>query len=386
MNTITCNKCGNIIEVTDALEEQARISIEKKLREESKKEIEHIQKDAEENAGKRLKEHFEFETKQRQSEMEEMRKYSKNLQEQLLTLTKKLQEEKSKSQDLEIKMRKELLEAQDKIFTQAKTKADEEHKLTISELTKQIQDFKKANEELNKKLDQRSQQLQGEVQELDLESTLRSSFPFDGIEPIGKGVKGADVRQIVRTQIGNVCGVILWESKQTKTWSNEWLGKLKNDLRAEKANIPIIISTQLPEEAQSGFGMKDGVVIVGPAFIIPIAEMIRQRLIDIARERYVLANRGGKAEDLYTYITSHEFRQQIEVLKETFDDMQHQIIRERVAYEKSWKTREAQITKLFSSTARMLGSMRGIIGQSLPSVKGFELEGEHNENGTMEDV
>lgn len=373
MTTITCNKCGNEIEINEALESQARKLIEEEVKAKSKKEIEQVQKEAELKAEKRISEKFELESKQRTAEMEENRKQNRDLRDQLLELTKQLQQQKIKEQNLEIEMRKKFLEEQDKIYAEAKTKASEEHKLTIAELTKQIQDFKKANEDLNKKLEQRSQQLQGEVQELDLENSLRQSFIYDTIEPVGKGVRGADVRQIVKTQLGNICGVILWESKQTKAWSNEWIQKLKTDLRAEKANIPMIVTPQLPDEAKAGFGFKEGVYIVSPQLILPIAEAMRQKLIEIAREKFVAQNRDDKADSLYVYVTGTEFRQQLEAIAEVFMDMNTQILKEKVAFEKIWKTREAQITKLFSSTTRIIGSMRGIIGQSLPMVKGFEL-------------
>ena len=234
-------------------------------------------------------------------------------------------------------------------------------------------DMKNKIEDLQQKVTQGSQQLQGEVQELDMEEYLRSAFPFDEISPVEKGVRGADICQTVRTNLGNVCGVILWESKHTKAWSDDWASKLKEDLRSSKANIPIIITSILPKSIISGFGLYEGVWVCEPKFVQPIAEIMRLRLIEAAREKFVSQNRVEKSETLYNYIVSHEFRQQVENIVEVYQEMQEQIIKERAAFEKIWKARETQTQRLLTGTAGIVGSMQGIVGQSLPPVKGLDL-------------
>jgi hypothetical protein len=255
----------------------------------------------------------------------------------------------------------------------------ETYRLKELEKEKIINDLKKSLEEAQRKANQGSQQTQGEVAELDLEQTLRAAFPTDTITPVEKGVRGADVRQVVRTSMGNTCGVILWESKRTKSWDHKWISKLKEDLRSEKANIPIIASSLLPEEAATGFGYIDGVYVVSHTLALPVAQVLRQKLIDVAREKFISQNKENSAEQLYTYVTSHEFRQQIEAIVEVYNDMNQQILKEKAAYEKIWKTREAQVAKLFTSTAGIIGSISGRVGQSFPQIKGLELLTEPDE-------
>jgi hypothetical protein len=380
MNTITCNKCGNVIEINQALDEQARRSIEDKIREESQRKFEQLQKDAEEKIAKRFSEKFEYESKQYQEEIAENRKQNKELKDELLQVMKNLRDANKEKENTEIEMQKKLAFETEKIHNDVKNKSDEEHKLKMAEMQKQLTDARKSNEEMARKLDQRSQQLQGEVLELDLEKTLRDTYIFDSIEPIGKGIHGADIRQIVKTQRGNVCGIILWEVKQQKSWKKDFIEKLKIDMRDAKANIPIIVSTQLPESARNGFGFIDGVYVVSPSLAVSIAEAMRQQLIDIARERFVTQNKEDKAEDLYVYVTSQEFRQHLEALAEVYHAMKIQIDKERGAFQTMWETREKQLTKLNMSTARMVGGMRGIIGQSLAPIKNLELAEGDNGN------
>ena len=238
----------------------------------------------------------------------------------------------------------------------------------------------KAVEEAHRKGAQGSQQLQGEVQELDLEELLKKEFPGDTIEPIGKGVLGADVRQIVRSPRGMDCGHILWESKRTKAWSDSWVDKLKEDLRSDKANIPAIISETLPEEIKTGIGLRNGIWVASPALSLPLAMLLRKALLDSARQKMIAQNQLSKAEELYGYITGHEFAHQVEAMVETYKDMQEQIIRERTAFEKSWKQREAQVGRLLSGVAGIYGSMQGIAGSSLPTISKLELSSGSDES------
>jgi hypothetical protein len=199
------------------------------------------------------------------------------------------------------------------------------------------------------------------------------AFPHDIIESIKKGEKGGDVRQTVKTMKGNVCGIILWESKRTKTWKDEYVAKLKDDLRAEKAHIPIIVSAVLPKESQGGLICKDGVWICTFSLALTLAELFRQKLIEVARQKFISNNRETKSESLYEYVMSNEFRQQMEAAVEVFIDMKNELDREKRAFEKIWKTRDEQIVRLFKSTARIVGTIGGVVGSSFPQVKGLDL-------------
>jgi hypothetical protein len=380
MNTIICNQCGNEIEVSLALEEQARKSIEDKVKAETRKDFERVEKDAEEKAAKKMAERFEMETKQRQLEVEENRKQNKELRDQIIEMTKQLREQKVREENLELTMQKKLLDEQAKIREKTLEEEAERHRLKDKEKEMIIDSLKKSLEDAQRKAAQGSQQSQGEVQELDLEQMLVREFRDDLIEPIGKGTLGADIRQIVRSPRGLDCGRILWESKRTKAWSDGWITKLKDDLLADKSHIPVIISDTLPEEAKNGIGVKNGVWIASPKHAQILAALLRKSLLDAAKQKVISEKKQTKAEDLYSYITSIEFVHQMEAMIETYRDMQKEIADERNAFERIWKKREMQVNRLLTGVSGIYGSMQGIAGQSLPPVKGLELSDE-NEDG-----
>jgi hypothetical protein len=180
----------------------------------------------------------------------------------------------------------------------------------------------------------------------------------------------------VKSAKGTVCGTILWESKRTKNWTDSWLPKLKEDLRNDKAHIAVLVSETLPSDVSSEILNRDGVWICSPSFSLILSQLLREALIREARQRYINDQRSTRAEDLYAYVTGHEFSQQIERMIETFLDMKTQLEKERVAYEKFWKQREMQITKLLSGTSGIYGSIHGIAGSALPQIPSLTLQEE----------
>jgi len=312
--------------------------------------------------------------KNAEEEAKEERERGRKLSEQILESTKQLRALRKKTEDQRIEMEKRLLEEEEKIREETKKKSEEDHRFKDLEKEKIIGDLKKALEEAQRKASQGSQQLQGEVLELDLEKNLRSGFPKDKVEEIAKGTVGADIRQTVKSSKGYLCGIILWESKRTKAWSNKWIDKLKADMRREKANIPIIVTTILPEQAKNGIGFIDGVWVCSHSYAIILATLIRNNLHDVARERFIIKQKDSSKDQLYDYITGYEFRQQVEAIVEVYQEMNIQIQKERISFEKSWKAREMQIRKLVLSTANVYGSMQGLVGSpSMPQVKGLDL-------------
>lgn len=342
-NTIICPNCKKPIELTQALTHQIQEELLSKEQEKHEEELQ-VMKDKLEAAEK----------------TELILRKQKN----------ELDEEKRK---FELDKQRQLDSEREKIRQKTLEEAAESQRLKEKEKDKVIDDLKKSLEDAQRKATQGSQQLQGEVQELDLEELFRKEFVGDTIEPIGKGVLGADIRQVVRSPRGMDCGHILWESKRTKAWSDGWISKLKEDMRNDKANIPAIVSEVLPEEIKTGLGLKDGVWVTSPRLVIPLAMLLRKTLLDAARQKMISENKQSKAEELYGYITSHEFAQQVESMIETYKEMQEQITRERTAFERSWKQREAQVTRLLSGVAGIYGSMQGIAGPALPTIKNLEL-------------
>jgi hypothetical protein len=208
-----------------------------------------------------------------------------------------------------------------------------------------------------------------------LKQKLQTAFPDDLVEDVEKGVRGADIRQTVRTKLGNICGVILWESKRTKSWDNDWTVKLKDDMRKEAANTPVIVSAVMPKDIVGGIGMKDGVWVVLPEHAEGLAMAVREKLVEVAKTQYYAKKRGDKAEETYDYVTGHEFVQQIQALAEVYQETLNQIEQERRAFERIWKAREGQAKRLLTGAVNIYGKIQGITGTaSLPSIPVLELD------------
>ena len=240
---------------------------------------------------------------------------------------------------------------------------EKEH--TISSMQKQI-------EELKRRAEQGSQQLQGEVPELQLEALLSSKFPHDSIRPVPKGEHGGDVLQCVASPFGQACGTIIWESKQTKNWSDGWLAKLREDQRTAKAEIAVIVSQSLPKEVEA-FEFIEGVWVTHPRAAFPVAMILRQSLIEIALARQTSAGQQTKTEMVYQYLTGPRFRQRVQAIVEAFSSMQEDLDKEKKVITKQWAKREEQISRVMQSTVGMYGDLQGIAGKTLQEMEGLSL-------------
>lgn len=368
-NQIKCPSCGHSFAITDALKSE----LEKDFFEKHQKDIEEAQKKAEEKVRKEMEEKSLTENKDLKATIEEKEKKLSEMRNEEIKLRKEKEKLEEKEKDMDLSFQRKLDEERKKVEEKVTKQTSEEFRLKEMEREKVISDLKHALEDAQRKASQGSQQTQGEVLELDLENTLRNTFPQDTIEPVEKGVRGADLRQIVKSPMGTVCGVILWESKRTKAWTDEWLMKLKDDLRAEKADLPVIVSTSLPKEAENGFGLKEGVWVVSYSLFLPVAIILRKSLFDVARQKALSANQGKKADLLYEFITGNEFKQQVEAIVEVYQEMNEQISKEKIAFEKIWKNREGQLKRLITSTINIYGSAQGLVGKSMPQIKGLDL-------------
>jgi hypothetical protein len=236
-----------------------------------------------------------------------------------------------------------------------------EFQLQLKELQKQLEDQKKLAEEMRRKAEQGSMQLQGEVQELALEEMLRAAFPFDMISEVGKGVRGADCIQTVRNNLGQECGQIIYESKRTAAFTNDWIEKLKMDMRSLGAEIAVIVTKSMPKDMDS-FGIKDGVWICSFSEVKALATVLRDGVIRVFNAAKSQENKGDKMHLLYNYLTSSEFSEQWKAIREGFMSMRMSIQKERDAMEKLWKAREKQLEKVLLNAAHVRGSIEGIAG------------------------
>lgn len=274
--------------------------------------------------------------------------------------------------ELDLTVQKKVQESVVAVRNAAKAEVEGELKLKVSEKEEQILSMQRQIEELRRKSEQGSQQLQGEVLELELEQSLSAKFPLDTIEPVAKGEFGGDVIHKVCASSGAHVGTILWESKRTKNWSDGWLAKLRNDQRASNAEIAILVSRTLPKDIDT-FGQIDGVWVSAPAFGLGLAVALRQTLIEVAMSKSSREGQETKMELVYDYLTGPRFRHRVEAIVEKFSDMQADLDREKKAMTRLWAKREMQIQSVIESTVGMYGDLQGIAGQALQEIEGLEL-------------
>jgi len=295
---------------------------------------------------------------------------AQNAQAELIRKKRELDDAK---REMDLTIEKRVQESVNSIRTQAQKAAEDEFKLKVLEKENTISSMQRQIEELKRKAEQGSQQLQGEVQELDLEAILRARFPRDTITPVPKGVHGGDILQMILGPSGQDCGSILWEAKRTKNWSDGWLAKLRDDLRAAKAEVAVLVSKTVPKEID-GFDIREGVCVVQPRYAMPLAVLLRQSLTDVAAARRAREGQQTKMELLYQYLTGPQFRQRVQAIVEKFGEMQEDLEKERRAMTKQWAKREEQIHGVLDATAGMYGDLQGIAGKSLHEVAGLDLK------------
>jgi hypothetical protein len=258
--------------------------------------------------------------------------------------------------------------------SKAETAVDERYKLKLLEKDTLLESLQGKITDLQQKIEQGSQQLQGEAQEIELETTLRAKFPFDAIIEVAKGVNGADVQQQVMAPSGSYCGLILWESKRTKRWSDGWLPKLREDGRKAGADLLVIVSAALPEAVET-FDCVDNVWVCSPKTALSVAVALRAALLGAHNVRQVQAGMKTKSEEVYAYVTGPQFKRRVEALVEAFTTMQEDLTAEQKAAQRQWAKRSAQIERVLTSTSGMFGDMQGIAGKALPEPEGLALTG-----------
>lgn len=372
--TITCTNCGEVIEITSALQEQIKGQVLKDSEQRHALELEKVKAEASAQAQKKVALEQQELLKALQEDALSEKEKNKELREQQIELRNLLRQEQKAKENAELEAQKKLMVEENKIREEITKSADEKYRLKIAEQEKKLADTQRALEEAQRKASQGSQQLQGEILELDLEESLRTSFRDDEVEPVAKGVRGGDIKHTVKSPRGIACGVLLWEIKRTKNWVDGWITKLKEDARNEKANIPIIVTEVMPKHIGEDMGVFNGVWICKPQLMIILGTLLRKSLLDVGMQKALAENRGTKAEALFNFVTSHEFVQQIESMIETYQDMAGQIIKEKATFQKLWAQREAQAQSLLVNTAQIIGSMQGHIGQTaMPKIKGLDL-------------
>lgn len=407
--TITCPKCKAEIKLTESLAapliESTRRQFQKQLAEKdadiTKREIslrqreealtkakESIDNQVAEKLGqerakiaaeevKRVRLAMATDLEQKDKEITDLQEVLKQRDEKLseaqkaqAELIRKQRELDDAKREFDLTVEKRIQEGLADIRKQALKEAEEQLKLKVLEKEQTIASMQKQIEELKRKAEQGSQQLQGEVQELELEALLSTKFPRDAVEPVPKGEHGGDILHRVCGPFGQTCGTILWESKRTKNWSDGWLGKLRDDQRTAKAEIAVIVSQALPKGVET-FELVDGVWVTHPRAAVPVAVTLRHTLIEVASARQATEGQQTKMEVVYQYLTGPRFRQRIQAIVEAFSSMQEDLDKEKKAISKQWAKREEQINRVMQSTVGMYGDLQGIAGKTLQEVEGL---------------
>ena len=365
------DKEKQVSEAKRGLEQQVADQVAEQLKAERQRVIEEESKKAKQASAS------ELETKDR--ELADLQEVLKSRDEKLAEaqnaqaeLIKKQRELDDAKRELELTVAKRVQAELSEVRTQAKREGEEGLKLKVLEKEEQIASMQRQIEELRRKAEQGSQQLQGEAQELELESLLRIKFARDTIDPVPKGEFGGDVLHRVIGPLGQLCGTILWESKRTKNWSDGWLPKLRDDQRAAKAEIALLVTQVLPKGVEA-FDFIDGVWVTESRCAIPVAIALRQSLVELATARQAGDGQKTKMELVYQYLTGPRFRHRVEAIVEKFEDMQSDLDKERKTMTRLWAKREEQIKGVIETTVGMYGDLQGIAGRTMQEIEGLEI-------------
>lgn len=394
---ITCPSCGEKIPLTQALSEEVEhklqhkmleqkkkyeaalkkqtAAIEEKIEEEKKKLWKIAQEKATEKIEKEAKAAKEKTEKELVDLQEELKQKSKLLQESEkneLELRKKARELEEKEKKIELELARKIDEERKKIILQTQKQEAEVQRLKMQEKDKQLEIMRKQIDDLKRKAEQGSMQIQGEVQEDDLKDLLANSFIMDVIDDVPTGAKGADLVQKVNAKTGNQNGTIIWESKNTKSFSDAWISKLKHDQGLVKADVAILVSQALPKDISS-FGLVNGIWVVSYQFVVPLAQALRMQLVAVSKMKQSLVGRDEKMDVLFKYLTGPQFKNRIENIVMAFVNMKADLETEKRSFNRIWNKREKEIEQVIMSTSHLYGDMQGIIGGTLPEIKQLSL-------------
>lgn len=412
MNTITvsntqvkCPHCGEKFSPEEAISHDIRVRLEREL----ERQFSERARIAEEKIRRQEAERFSLQMKGLQEESRNKTARLKMLEEESVKLQQREFDLRQREETIELEMKKRLLEREKLICEQADKRAlekalvqvrekelrlekeqerldlmlrkrvqeetekvREEERMRHLELQKKLEDQNRLINEMKRKSEQGSMQMQGEVQELALEEYLRNTFPRDEVEEVAKGKRGGDCVHVVKDNYGNVCGRVLYESKRTKHFSHEWIGKVKDDMRLKQADLAVIVSEALPE-GMTRFGEVDGVWVCTFPEFKALALLFRQNLVRIGEVLAAQENRGDKTQMIYRYVTGVEFRQKLEAAFESFNGMQEDLLKEKAMFHAHWAKREKRLLKAMENLVELYGDVRGIAGGAVQEIKALEL-------------
>lgn len=365
---IVCPTCGAEIEISAALSRSIEQRLRRQITDESAARVRKLTAEAEQ----RVKKEAAAELRDLKEQLAEKSRVAEEARTLELELRKKARQLEESRQNLDLEMARKLDAERGRIREESRKSFDEEFRLRALQQQQKVDDLTRALEEARRKAEQGSMERQGEVLEADLEQTLQASFPIDEIEPVPKGIRGADLLQRVKDSTGRPCGTLVWETKNTKAWSEAWIQKLKDDQREVRAHMAILVTQAMPDGIEQ-FGFRDGVWVTRFSLILPLATALRRHLAEVNYTQLASVGKNEKMEALYRYLAGPEFSRNVNGILETFTAMKMQLDRERRAMEKLWKERDKQIERVLHNTSGMYGDLRGLLGATLPELQALEL-------------
>jgi len=380
MDHVLCPHCGKKVEISEAIRHQVEISVRASEEEKRKIEIEKIKTEIKEKADKDAREKAGLEIGRREKENEHLKKQVLDLNSKIDKLLDDIREERKAKQEAERNAKEKMLDEENRIRDDER----EKQKLEMLKMQKENEAMQKALDEIKNKGKRGSQQLQGEVMELEIERILNEEFPNDNIKEVKKGQRGADITQEVIDRNGRKCGLILWESKNAQ-WQNDWIGRLKDNQREAKAHLAILVIENSHDDIDT-FSFKEGVWVCVRGMIKPLAFALRYDLIKVESLRAANIGKEGKKEILFQYITSPDFVHRVEAINEVFENFQEDMEREKRWFQTKWARQDKQIRKIMDTTHGMYGDLQSLVGKNLPEMKTLQItEGETDEESEKSD-
>jgi len=373
-----------ILDAVAAAQQEAELRIAKE-RQVAKRELDKALQSTELEVEK-AKQDTELETERLRREAAASKESEKQLRKQLSDLLDELSKARKASDDAALSARRELLEKEKGIREEAAQKASEDFNTKIREQEETINRLREQLTSAKQVAEQGSQQMQGEILELDVEDALRSSFPTDTVDEVKKGERGADVRQVVNEQFYMNCGLILWECKNAKTFQASWLSKLKDELADEKAQFGVIVFNPTDGGGDDFKQLSDNIWLVKPRYVIMLATLLREAIIRVFAANRAAEGKDVKVELIYNYLTGGEFSNRIRYILESYDEMARQLDTEKKQAQKRWAAQEKILQKITNSLYGMSGDLQGIAGREIIALPALDDEPEAKAERTREAV
>jgi hypothetical protein len=348
--------------------ESQQAELQKQVEEQKLKLRQSLEKDLAE----KIQSQFALEQQDLRSQLLEEKKKASEAQEKELELRRMQRELEDRQQQMKLELQRQLDHERSLIAEQTMKVAQAETAHVIEQQRLKMYELQKALDEARIKSLQGSQQTQGEALELRLEEDLSRLFPADDFEPVPKGIRGADLIQRVRSASGKLAGTILWEFKQTKTWSDDWIYKLKEDQRELSAEIAAIVTSTLPRTLNH-MGTVENIWVAQPHLAKCLAHSLREQILQVHQARATNLIPEDQKENVFRYLTGTKFRQSIEGQIETVSSLLEDLHKEKRAFVKAWASREQQLNQLLNFKASLYGDLQGILGKSLPSISHLEM-------------